>query len=51
MNLHPWEEIDEMELEIENELDGLVATAIVLLVVAICSAFVFGAFLLVRGWM
>lgn len=45
----PWLDAEEMELEIENDLDSIVAVAIVLLVVTVCSAFVFGTFLLVRG--
>ena len=49
--MKPWQEIDELELDIENDFDSVVSIAIVILVVTICSAFVFGGLLLVRGLM
>lgn len=49
MNLHPWEEVDKLEIELDDAFDRLVGIALVILSVAVGSAFVFGAFLLARG--
>ena len=51
MNLHPWDEIEELEVELDESFDKLVGIALVILVVTVCSAFVFGGLLLVRGVM
>ncbi len=51
MNLHPWDEIEELEVELDDAFDKLIGLALVILVVTVGSAFVFGGLLLVRGLM
>jgi len=51
MNNHPWQEVEELEVELDDAFDKLIGLALVILVVTVCSAFGFGWLLLVRGLM